>query len=186
MDYPNNQSFKTVNLLIFEEYVFIRDLLADTFKAFGITNVVTVDNVAEVKKKLEYSILGRPADQFDLLIIDMEPPSNHGLHLLYWLRHHRHTALRYVPVIFTTNDTREEIIRTIRDHGANEILKKPYLIHDVAQYFLRAVNRRRPIVDSTVYVGPDRRLRRDLTYSSQDRRKMKKEDINVVVERAAI
>lgn len=131
-------------------------------------------------------MLGRVADRFDLLIIDMEPPSNHGLHLLYWLRHHRHSALRYVPVIFTTNDTREEMIRTIRDHGANEILKKPYYIHDIAQYFLRTINRPRPMVDSTSFVGPDRRLRRDLSYTTEDRRKMKREDLHVVVERAAI
>lgn len=174
--------FNKLNILIFEEYLFLSSTLAKMLKTLGMGTVCKTNTLSEAQKALMGESVGNAFMEFDFAIIDLTPPNNHGLSLLHWLRNHQNTHLKYLPVIFTTNDSREKIILAGRDSGAHEILVKPYTANNVSRRIINLINRPRPFVQSSQYTGPDRR-RRSETFSGNEKRLTSIKDIEIIDER---
>jgi DNA-binding response OmpR family regulator len=170
-----------INLLIYEEFLFISDILSTMLRAFNIQNIHRAANLLEAKNIFEQEKQKGEKYSIDFAIVDLAPPNNHGLELMHWLRHHNNKDIQYTPVIFTTNDAREKIIIDGRDSGVNEILVKPFTAYNVSKRIISIINNPRPFVQSHNFCGPNRR-RRVEQHSGAERRLTKEEDIEVIYE----
>jgi len=126
-----NFKFGKINLLIFEEYSFVSDILSEMLKNFGIRKIHCAKNLTQAKMFCDNSFSDNNNEYIDFAIVDLVPPNHHGLEFMNWVRHNKISQMQYMPIIFTTNDTRENIIYNVRDTGANEILVKPYTAYNV-------------------------------------------------------
>lgn len=174
--------FDKLNILIFEEYFLLSDALSKMLEILGMGRIYKATTRSDAQNTLYRGFKGSHISHFDFAIIDLAPPNNHGLDLLQWLRNHENKDLRYLPVILTTNDTREKVVLTGRDFGAHEILVKPYSAHNVSRRILTLINKPRPFIQSPDYKGPDRRRRAE-TFEGKDRRKLSINDIEIIDER---
>ena len=173
--------FGSVNLLIYEEYFFISDVLKSMLKALGMQNIHRAHNLTEAKEICLREKERGEKYSIDFAIVDLAPPSNHGLEFMNWLRHNSEKSLQYIPVIFTTNDSREKIIITGRDSGVNEILVKPFTAYNISQRILSIINNPRPFIQAESFCGPNRRRRKD-NFNGTDRRLTQTENIEVIYE----
>jgi DNA-binding response OmpR family regulator len=174
-------NFGVLNLLIYEEYLFISDILSEMLKTLGMKNIHRAKNLIEAKNIFEEQADKGERSAIDFAIVDLSPPNNHGLELMNWIRHHRTQNIQYVPVIFTANDPREKIVFSGRDSGVNEILVKPFTAYNVSQRILSIINNPRAFIQSEGFCGPNRR-RRSLDFNGLERRLTRREDIEIVYE----
>ena len=66
-------------------------------------------------------------------------------------------ACRKVPVIMITGEATVESIKTARDAGVHEFLRKPFTAKDLFRRVENVVLKPRVWIDAQMYVGPDRR-----------------------------
>ncbi len=177
----NFTHLRQINLIILEEYLFLSEVLSLMLKNFGLTTIHKATSLEEAKEICEMCAAKGPYHAIDFAIVDLVPPNNYGLHFLDWVRHHPSNTLQYIPVIFTTNDARKKIILNGRDHGANEILIKPFTAYNISKKLLSIINHPRNFIRSSSYCGPTRR-RKIMAYEGTEKRLTKPEDIRVVYE----
>lgn len=180
---PENSNFQfgAINLLIYEEYIFIADVLSNMLNSFGIRKIHKARSLSEAKKICEDCYASGKKEGIDFAIVDLVPPKHYGFDFLQWTRHHDATQIQYMPIIFTTNDAREKIILNGRDSGANEILVKPYTAFNVSNRLINIINKPRAFVKCDSYAGPNRRRRRD-DYDGDERRLTTENEIEIIYE----
>lgn len=174
--------FSNINLLIYEEYSFLSDVLSKMLNAFGLSNIYKASSLMEAKRICEKTRTKDEKERIDFAIIDLAAPNNSGLKFMQWLRYHEDTTLQYVPVIFTTNDARQKIIIDSRDQGVNEILVKPYTAFNISRRLLSVINHPRMFVQAPNYAGPNRR-RKDMDFKGTNRRETEESEVEVIYEK---
>lgn len=170
--------FKEINLLVVEEHPFMAELVSSMLKAFGVGKVYHTCELEQARQILEQNVIPDDKNNIDFIITDLLPPGNDGLSLLKWVRHHDMPGIRFMPVLFSSIYTTQQIVFRGRDLGANEILVKPFTAEKIARRLLHMIDKPRPFVKSPHFVGPDRR-RVSLVHKGQDRRIRKPRDIIV-------
>ena len=150
-------------------------------KNFGITSIQKASNLKQAQDICEKCDRQGSTKTIDFAIVDLVPHNKQGFEFLNWTRYHKSSNIQYLPIIFTTNDARERIILNGRDHGANEILIKPYTAQNISKRILSIINNPRNFVKSEHYYGPNRR-RKLFDYNGIEKRVTKSEDIRVVYE----
>jgi DNA-binding response OmpR family regulator len=148
---------------------------------FGIRKIHKATTLLEAQSICQKASQLGASECIDFAIVDLVPPNNHGLEFLKWTRHHEESKIKYMPVIFTTNDARQKIIMNGRDCGANEILVKPYTAYNVSNRLVTMINKPRAFVQCNSYSGPTRR-RRIAEYEGAERRLTTDADVKIVYE----
>jgi len=73
-------------------------------------------------------ILKLQADEFNLVILDMELPDMHGVKVLEIIR--KDIRFLNLPILVLSGTSTPEIIRTVLKNGANDFLKKPFVFEE--------------------------------------------------------
>jgi len=68
------------------------------------------------------------SNDYDLVILDMQLPDIHGLEVLNYIRSSKDYS--HIPVIVLTGSATPELVRKILKSGANDLLKKPFIIEE--------------------------------------------------------
>ncbi|MEE8499978.1 MAG: response regulator [Kiloniellales bacterium] len=168
-------------VMVVDDNTFMRNLLADTVKAFGITDTVSEPDCATAIRKLKLSKtdpIAAGIGTIDLILSDYLMPGVDGNLFLHWLRTNQDVPDRFVPFIMVSGAADQFVVEQARDTGVNEFLAKPFSATSVAERILAVVNGPRQFVLASGYFGPDRR-RTNLAVS-EERRKTVESEIQVV------
>lgn len=165
-------SLRNFNILLVEDYEFIRKLIVAMLKAFGVGGVITCSSAQEAIDVLtvnQAQVRNGSAKPIDIVLTDWMMPGGSGKDLIAWIRNHKNESVRFMPVIMISTFTSENVVMQARDLGANEILVKPVSAEKVAARILSIIDHPRSFVKAVTFFGPDRR-RRDKTWKGPERR----------------
>ena len=167
-------SLRDFNILLVEDYDFIKGLIIAMLRAFGVNNIIVCANAREAIETLTIHMAqaqGSSPKPIDIVLTDWMMPDGPGSELIQWMRNHKNETIRFLPVIMLSTFASEAAVRAARDLGANEVLVKPVSAEKVATRILSIIDHPRPFVKTVSFFGPDRR-RRDRAWKNAERRKM--------------
>ncbi|MFN4309127.1 MAG: PleD family two-component system response regulator [Ferrovibrio sp.] len=95
--------------------------------------------------------------QPDLVFMDVEMPGGDAIALTSNLRHGRLGVNPYLPIIMTTWEPQQSLVRRIIDSGADDLLVKPLSTRALLDRVEAVGLNRKPFVVTSDYIGPDRR-----------------------------
>ena len=126
-------------ILIVDDEVSVREILADGLKVYGF-ETVTAGSAADALEKFQ-------AGSFDLVLSDIEMPQMTGIQLLKQLK----AGDREIDVVMVTGviDT-DTAVNAIRD-GASDYVTKPFNLEEVRIVVQRTLNNRRLIRENRAY-----------------------------------
>jgi CheY-like chemotaxis protein len=164
-------------VLIVEDQMQIRTLLASVLRTFGVGNILRASNGAEAIEILRTASKDPTATgtgQVDVILSDWVMHPVDGAMLLRWVRKHKESPNRFLPFIMITAFADPARVQFARDLGVTEFLAKPFSAQSVATHLLAAMKDKRRYVRIGSFFGPDRR-RRELL-SPEDRRDAEESD----------
>lgn len=173
-----------LTVLLVEDNVYIRDILAQTLRNLGFRKIATARNGEEAVEFLRrrgtladaHGILG-----IDLIISDMVMRPVNGLMLLKWVRQRKESPNRFMPFIMLSGAADREFVELARDLGADEFLAKPFSVTSVYERLRWVIDHPRPYVCTRDYFGPDRRRHRDYPPAGIGERRREGEEHATVV-----
>lgn len=162
------KKYSELRALIVDDNAFMRKLIGDVLEGLGFCR----QNIFEAGDGQE--ALDLLADEkVDFIICDWRMEPVDGLAFLRKLRDPRNSPDAFVPVIFCSAYTDEQLIERARDLGVNEVMTKPINVGNLESRVRAVIERPRPFVNDGGYFGPDRRRRRGGKSSPLDRRSSK-------------
>ena len=168
-------------VMVVDDNAFMRNLLANTIKSFGITDTVAEPDCSTAIKRLKLSKtdpIAAGIGTIDLILSDYLMPGVDGNLFLHWIRTNRDVPDRFVPFIMVSGAADQFVVEQARDTGVNEFLAKPFSARSVADRILAVVNSPPPFVLAPGYFGPDRRRMNQAV--AEERRKTRQSEIQVV------
>ncbi len=158
-------------VLIVEDQMQIRGLLASVLRTFGVGNILRATNGAEAIEMLR-TVARDPtsagASRVDAILSDWVMHPVDGAMLLRWVRRHKESPNRFMPFIMLTAYSDPPRVQLARDLGVTEFLTKPFSAQTVAVHLIAALKDKRRYVKYRNFFGPDRRRRESL--SPEERR----------------
>ncbi|GAA0582702.1 response regulator [Caenispirillum bisanense] len=160
---PPSSPLERLTVLLVEDNLYIRDILAQTLRALGVHKIALARNgeeaVAVLRRRgalaAHNGVMG-----VDLIISDMVMRPVNGLMLLKWVRQRKESPNRFMPFIMLSGAADREFVEASRDLGADEFLAKPFSVSAVYERLRWVVDHPRPFVCTRDYFGPDRRRHR--------------------------
>jgi CheY-like chemotaxis protein len=126
-------------------------ILKQMLRGMGFNHVTTVESGAAAQELLAKRV-------FDFCIFEAVLPELSGAALVSWLRN-QPPPRRYTPIIIFTGYSFKGNIASLRDAGANIIVKKPASPAVLFDRIVWAASGTRPFVEDAAYVGPTRRFK---------------------------
>jgi DNA-binding NarL/FixJ family response regulator len=128
-----------------------RRVLRTALASFDITQIEEWNEV-----RTDPGDLARLAE-FDLIIANIDEADDSAASLLRSIRNGAVTGNPFVPMIVTCNNSTASTVRAAVDCGADAVVLKPYSLQQIMDPIVALVDRRRPFVVTSDYVGPERR-----------------------------
>lgn len=155
----------TINLRSFTALVVDQDdahrwMIHNLLQALGVGEVLTASNCEEalsLLKRLSKKPVSERIETVDFLICDVGEDAVNGIALVRWIRMHRESPNRFLPVILMDSAFEPQDIAEARGFGATHFLMKPVNVDALVDRVLTIINRPRPFVYNNAYFGPDRR-----------------------------
>lgn len=168
-------------VMVIDDNTFMRDLLVNTIKAFGIEKTLSEPDCATAIKRLKLSKTDPVAagiGTVDMIISDYLMDGIDGNLFLHWIRTNQAVPDRFVPFVMVSGAADQFVVAQARDTGVNEFMAKPFSAKSVADHILTIVNSPRQFVLAPGYFGPDRR--RVSIDAPEERRTTQASDIQIV------
>jgi len=162
---------RTTTVLIVEDQMQIRGLLASVLRTFGVGNILRATNGAEaieILRTVSKDPNAAGASRIDAVLSDWVMHPVDGAMLLRWVRRHKESPNRFLPFIMLTAHSDPARVQLARDLGVTEFLTKPFSAQSVAVHLIAALKDKRRYVKYRNFFGPDRRRRESL--SPEERR----------------
>lgn len=145
-------NFKGLNFMIADANDNIRGIMHGLLRGFGATNVIdAVDGEAALRDI--------PLRNVDMLFCDLNLPKIDGFSLIKKLRADESSPARFIPILILTSHTQQRNIEKSRDSGANIVIAKPLSVKAVYDRLAWIASEPRAFVQTTGYIGPDRRFK---------------------------
>ncbi len=153
-----------LRLLVVDEQGFQRRLTMETLRGLG---RVRVDHVTDA----QHCLAALPYVSPHILFAAWDERGEDGLALTKRIRAgEAGDAFRRLPVVLLTDRGRPSEIELARRAGVDELVQRPFSTAALIRRVQEVRARRRDFVESTAYVGPCRRRRRDGGYDGPRRR----------------
>ena len=168
----SDYDFDRLTVLLAEDSPFIRSLLINSLKILGVGNVISCEHggdAIDFLKRVKEEPMKVGVQQVDIVMTNWDMHPIDGMMLLRWIRRHKDSPDRFIPVVMITSYTEPERILQAREMGLTEMLAKPFTITHIAQKLISIIERPRQFVHTKDYFGPDRR-RQKLEPSGAERR----------------
>ncbi len=127
-----------------------QSILGQMLNGFGARNVTRCDDIVEIRR-----VLG--THNFDLIVLDPASFGPAGYELISWIRRSLPAPNRHVAILVATGHTENARISQLRDSGANFVISKPLSAAVLLERILWLSREKRPYVETSTYIGPDRR-----------------------------
>lgn len=162
---------KHTTILIVEDQMQIRGLLASVLRTFGVGNILRASNGAEaidLLRTVSRDPAAAGAGRVDAVLSDWVMHPVDGAMLLRWVRKHKESPNRFLPFVMINAFSDPARVQLARDLGVTEFLSKPFSAQSVAIHLMAALKDKRRFVKIGNFFGPDRRRREAL--SPEERR----------------
>ncbi len=157
-------SFDHLKALVIDDNAHMRTLMKSLLQALGLPQIYeAVDGAsgfAELRER-------RP----DFVLTDLSMTPVDGIEFTRLVRFGKDSPNPYIPIIMVTGHTERQRVMAARDAGVTEFLAKPITAQSILLRIAEIVDRPRPFVRCDDYFGPDRRRRRDESYTGPWRRR---------------
>jgi len=167
--------FDQLKILIVDDEAHTRTLIKEVLQIIGFSQA----NIREASDGLS-AFKSLEEEKVHIIISDWRMEPMDGLTFVRKLRDQTTSPDPFVPVIFCSAHTDQEMIERARDMGVNEVIAKPVSIGNIESRIIAVLEQPRPFVAETQYFGPDRRRRRDGPTDGKDRRQKKRVHIKSV------
>ncbi len=174
-------NWDNICVMVVDDNTFMRNLLVNTIKMFGIENTVAEPDCATAIKRLKLSKtdpIAAGIGTIDMIIADYLMEGVDGNLFLHWVRTNRDVPDRFVPFVMVSGAADQFVVEQARDTGVSEFMAKPFSARSVADHILAVVNMPRQFVLAPGYFGPDRR--RAKLGTREERRKTEASEIQIV------
>ncbi len=168
-------AFDQLKILIVDDEDHTRTLIKEVLQIIGFSQA----NIREASDGLS-AIKSLEEERVHIVISDWQMEPMDGLTFVRKLRDQDESPDPFVPVIFCSAYTDQDMIERARDMGVNEVIAKPVNIGNVESRIIAVLEQPRPFVAASQYFGPDRRRRRDGPVNGKDRRQKKRVRIKTV------
>lgn len=172
-------TYDKLQVLIVDDNEFTRSLIKEVLNIIGfkLPNIREAGDGLAALKSLEEA-------KVHIVISDWRMEPMDGLTFVRKLRDPENSPDPFVPVIFCSAYTEQELIERARDMGVNEVIAKPVSIGNIESRIRAVLEQPRPFVDEHYYFGPDRRRRHEGRPDGEDRRQKKRVHIKTVRDEA--
>jgi CheY-like chemotaxis protein len=146
-------NFSGVRALIVDGDPHAARILSQILRGFGLSQQVVADSGEEAQRHLKQA-------SFDLVICEVVHPDMQAVDLLRWIRRQAE-GIKFVPIIVLTGYSDIGNVTSARDSGASLVVKKPVSPAVLLDHITWAARTPRPFVETSSYIGPDRRFKND-------------------------
>lgn len=168
-----NYNFERLNVLLAEDSSFLSSLMLTCLHELGVQNIKTATHggeAIEILKLIRTNPNLAGIMQVDLIISNWQMAPVDGLMMLRWVRRHKESPNRFMPVIMVSANSDSGSVCHARDMGVTEFMTKPFSIQSFADRLVQVVERPRQFIQNAKYFGPDRRRKSRETDSETNRR----------------
>ncbi|HVZ27727.1 MAG TPA: response regulator [Rhizomicrobium sp.] len=144
-------NLKNVSVLLVERAPYTRALISQALRGFGIKMITGCETGEAAQELLNQT-------GFDLCLIESELIDMPGSDLIRYIRKLPREPMRFVPVIALSGYTQFRGLGTVRDAGANLVLKKPISPQALFDRIAWLGRTKRAYIETDNYIGPDRRF----------------------------
>ncbi len=176
-------SLHQFRILVADDFGFMADLMSSMLREFGVGSMMIAESGNDAMDLLRIANADAGSrNHVDIALVDWLMPNGNGIDLLHWIRTHKKPSIKFLPVIFISAYTSEDVVIAARDNGANEAMVKPISAEALAKRILHVIDHPRPFVKAPGFFGPDRR-RKEKRFEGEDKRVTDAETIKVNHER---
>jgi DNA-binding response OmpR family regulator len=143
-----------LKFLLIDNDAFAANLIREMLEAFGVKEISVVASCAEAETEMA-------GNNFDIILCEWELPELNGLDFSRQLREDRDNPHRKVPIIVVSAHSKEKDVITARNSGVTEYLVKPIDAETFYERIYSVIEYPRVFIDTSSYVGPDRRRKHD-------------------------
>ncbi len=147
-----NINLRDLTILVADPSPYLCMLVHGILRAFGANKVIEAKHSFGV---IEFLI----GQKVDILLCDARLPPYGGLSLTRSIRRNPDNENRTMPILIMTSETREAMIKSARDVGANMVIAKPMSPASLYDRLAWVAFNPRQFVDTESYFGPDRRFK---------------------------
>lgn len=155
--------FQRISVLVIEDNQPMLDIVKALLTTFGVGQVIGAAN-GEIgfKKYHEYNP--------DIIIADWMMKPMDGISFTRRVRADETGPNQFVPIVLMTGFSEKRRVFQARDAGVTEFLVKPFNARDLYKRIVQVIERPRQFVRAGDFFGPDRRRRKDASFSGPYRR----------------
>ncbi|MDR3528773.1 MAG: response regulator [Rhizomicrobium sp.] len=145
-------NFTQIEALVVDADQYSTQILGQILRGFGLSRQIVIESGEEAKRRLG-------AGHFDLLICDAILPDTHASDLIKWIRRQPALNIKYMPIVVLTGYTQFSNVVTLRDSGANIVVRKPVSPNVLFDHIAWSARTERPFIETDNFIGPDRRFK---------------------------
>jgi two-component system, chemotaxis family, chemotaxis protein CheY len=147
-----SRAYKMLRVLIVDADKFSRDLIKDVLESLGFEGekIFRTGNGAEALENLR-------TNKMDIVICSRNMGPIDGVTFVRTLRDPKESPAPGVPVVFCSRQLDRQLVDEIRRTGVNEVIVKPVTISAIESRVRALLEKPRPLLKVSDYVGPDRR-----------------------------
>jgi DNA-binding response OmpR family regulator len=166
MEQPANRryDFSSIALLLVDQNRFIRTIVANICRSFGIERVYESDDAPDAFTLMKQTPI-------DIVVTEWMLEPLDGRDFARLVRTARDSPNPMAPIIMLTGHTQAQYVMEARDAGVTEFLCKPVSSRNLLNRLIHVIEKPRVFIKSAHYVGPDRRRRDSTGYTGPERRK---------------
>ncbi len=171
-DKPLPYDLSNFTILLVEDSTYMQNLFTSMLKVFGVGDILTCNDAKEAIELLTVTqarTKSKYVNSVDIIVTDWLMPEGSGEDLLRWVRTHKKSEVRFLPIIVVSGFTTEKVTNKTRDLGVHETLVKPISGNALASRICSVIDNPRHFLKTHNYFGPDRR-RQVMPYAGNDRR----------------
>jgi DNA-binding NarL/FixJ family response regulator len=142
--------FEEVNVLVADSMPASRDIIKNCLSDIGIRKISFCEDIAQTRDHVENH-------QVDLLICDAYLAEKESAQLIRELRDMQQKGDPFLPIVTLTWQPTIEVIHSIVNAGTDLILTLPMSVGKLRNAVEVLIERRKPFVVTSTYIGPDRR-----------------------------
>jgi CheY-like chemotaxis protein len=145
-------NFSQITALVVDADQYAITILGQILRGFGLSCHHTVSSGKEAKRQLS-------DHHYDIVICDALLPDMQAGDLIRWIRRQTELSVKYVPVVVLTGYTQFSTVVTMRDAGANIVVRKPVSPSVLFDHIAWSARTDRPYIETDSYIGPCRRFK---------------------------
>ncbi len=146
----DKRKFDTIDVVLGDAMRMSRRTVMGILQNLGFREVHDFKSVEELRKRFSES-------EVDLLVCALDLPEGSASDLFHEIRHGSVGDDPFIPILSYTWEPRKELVEAVIKAGADTLLTMPMSVAKMANGLNAVIERRRPFVVTTDYIGPDRR-----------------------------